>query len=58
MFWKIVGALVLVWIALAVVGAVLENLFGFIVLGALIFGGYLLYKAMSGKDEHSDARGI
>ncbi|UYP20602.1 hypothetical protein OED52_08825 [Rhodococcus sp. Z13] len=56
MFWKIVGVVALVWIGFAVLGALLDNLFGFLVLGAVIFGGYLLYKAVSGSDKQDLTR--
>jgi len=54
MFWKIVGMVALVWVGLAVIGALFDHLFGILVLSAIIFGGYLLYKAMSGKDRKDD----
>ncbi|NLU81442.1 hypothetical protein [Rhodococcus sp. HNM0569] len=47
MFWKILGALLVVWIALALVGAVIKGLFWLVVLGAIVAGIYLLVKAMS-----------
>ncbi|MBF0662782.1 MULTISPECIES: hypothetical protein [unclassified Rhodococcus (in: high G+C Gram-positive bacteria)] len=50
MFWKIVGMVALVWVGLAVIGALFDHLFGILVLSAIIFGGYLLYKAMSRSD--------
>ncbi|WP_241384317.1 hypothetical protein [Rhodococcus sp. CH91] len=56
MFWKIVGIVAVVWVGLAVIGALLDNLFGILVLGAVIFGGYLLYKAVSGGDKHDLTR--
>jgi hypothetical protein len=54
MFWKIVGVVVLVWIGLAVIGAVFDHLFGILVLGAIAFGGYMLYKAISGGKRRDD----
>ncbi|MCQ4119421.1 hypothetical protein [Rhodococcus tibetensis] len=54
MFWKIVLAVVVIWIALAVVGALIEGLFWVLVVSAVVFGAYLLYKAMSGSGEKSD----
>ncbi|MBP1158325.1 hypothetical protein ABIC28_001105 [Rhodococcus sp. PvR044] len=50
MFWKIVGIVALVWIALAVVGALVKGLFWVLVVGAVVFGLYLLFKAMSDSD--------
>lgn len=56
MFWKIVGIVALVWIALAVVGALVKGLFWVLVVGAVVFGLYLLFKAMSGGDTHDIER--
>lgn len=47
MIWKIVLAVVLIWIALAVVGALIKSLFWLVILGAIVAGLYLLFKAMS-----------
>ncbi|MDI9918828.1 MULTISPECIES: hypothetical protein [unclassified Rhodococcus (in: high G+C Gram-positive bacteria)] len=55
MFWKIVLAVVLVWVALAVVGTLIKGLFWVLVIGAVGFGIYFLVKAMSGNDENSPA---
>lgn len=54
MFWKIVGIVVLVWVGFALLGALLDHLFGFIVLGAVLFGGWMLYKAVTGSDHRDD----
>lgn len=54
MFWKILGIVALVWIGFAVLGALLEHLFAIVVLSAIVFGGYLLYKAMSGSEKRDD----
>ncbi len=48
--WKILGIVVVVWIALAVVGALLKGLFPILVIAAIGFGGYLLWKALSGSN--------
>ncbi|MFZ2527059.1 MAG: hypothetical protein WAX14_05290 [Rhodococcus sp. (in: high G+C Gram-positive bacteria)] len=53
MFWKIVGVVALAWVALALIGALFEHLFGILVVSAIIFGGYLLYKAIS-SGKHDD----
>ncbi|MFR9751779.1 hypothetical protein ACL02S_12175 [Nocardia sp. 004] len=49
MLWKIIGIVAVVWIALAVIGALLEGLFPILVISAIVFGLYLLYKAVSGS---------
>ncbi len=50
MFWKILGIIVLVWLAFAVLGAVIKGLFAIAVAGAIVFGLYWLFKAVSGKE--------
>ncbi|HLS78790.1 MAG TPA: hypothetical protein VK083_18575 [Nocardia sp.] len=50
MLWKIIGIVAIVWIALAIIGALLEGLFPVLVLGALVFGAYLLFKAVARSD--------
>ncbi|MGC0363668.1 fatty acid desaturase [Rhodococcus sp. 27YEA15] len=55
MFWKIVLAVVLVWVALAVVGALIKGLFWLVVVGVIGAGIYFLVKAMSGSDDNSSA---
>ncbi|BAD58701.1 hypothetical protein IU443_10255 [Nocardia farcinica] len=50
MLWKIIGVVAVVWIALAVIGALIKGLFPILVISALVFGAYLLYKAISGAD--------
>lgn len=54
MFWKIIGIVALVWIALALVGALVKGLFWLLVVSALVFGVYLLFKAMSGSSDTAD----
>ncbi|WP_169846673.1 hypothetical protein [Rhodococcus marinonascens] len=54
MFWKIVLAVAVIWIALAVVGALTKALFSILVISAVVFGLYLLFKAMSGSGDKSD----
>lgn len=54
MFWKIVLAVAAIWIALAVLGALFKGLFWVLVISAVLFGLYLLFKAISGSGEKSD----
>jgi hypothetical protein len=49
-FWKIVGIVALVWLAFVVLGALIKGLFPILVISAIVFGLYLLYKAMSSSD--------
>lgn len=51
MFWKIVGIVALIWIALAIIGALIKGLFWILVVSAVVFGLYMLFKAMSGSDK-------
>ncbi|CAH0196994.1 hypothetical protein [Rhodococcoides fascians] len=54
MFWKILGFIVLVWIALALLGSIIKGLFWLVVAGAIVFGLVWLYKAISsGRDRSS-----
>ena len=54
MFWKIVGIVALVWIALMLVGALIKGLFWILVVSAVIFGIYMLVKAISGSGHDKD----
>ncbi|MEU1209909.1 hypothetical protein ACFRAQ_09220 [Nocardia sp. NPDC056611] len=53
MFWKILGVVVLVWIAFMILGALIKSLFPILMVSAVIFGLYLLYKAVSGSKDKS-----
>lgn len=46
MVWKIIGVVALVWIAVAIIGALLKGLFPLLVLAVIVGGLYLLYKAV------------
>ncbi|WP_285185071.1 hypothetical protein [Rhodococcus sp. MEB041] len=48
MFWKILGAIVLVWIGVVVLGALLKALFPLVALAVVGTGLYFLFRAMSG----------
>lgn len=51
MFWKILGIIVLVWLAFAVLGAVVKGLFWMAVAGAIVFGIYWLFKAITAGND-------
>ncbi|WP_162958314.1 hypothetical protein [Nocardia yunnanensis] len=53
MFWKILGVVVLVWIAFAIIGTLIKALFPLVMVAAVIFGLYVLYKALSGSKDKS-----
>ncbi|MEV6768403.1 hypothetical protein AB0N05_07190 [Nocardia sp. NPDC051030] len=51
MLWKIIGIVAVVWIAFAVIGWLIKGLFPILMISLVVFGFYLLYKAVSGKDK-------
>lgn len=53
MFWKILGVVVLVWIAFMILGWLIKSLFPILMVSAVIFGLYLLYKAVLGSKDKS-----
>ncbi|MGW5074957.1 hypothetical protein [Rhodococcus sp. NPDC004095] len=55
-FWKIVGVVALVWVALALVGVLVKGLFWILAVSAVVFGVYLLVKAFSDKDSSDVTR--
>ncbi|MFD1814130.1 hypothetical protein [Rhodococcus gannanensis] len=56
MFWKILGVVALVWIALALVGVLVKGLFWILAISAVVFGVYLLVKAFSDSDSNDVTR--
>ena len=50
MFWKILGVVAVVWLVLIVVGALVKALFPILMISLVVFGLYLLYKAVSSSD--------
>ncbi|MFC3962010.1 hypothetical protein [Nocardia jiangsuensis] len=53
MVWKIIGVVALVWIAVAIIGALLKGLFPLLVLAVIVGGLYLLYKAVAGSGDNT-----
>lgn len=51
MLWKIIGVVAVVWIALAIIGALIKGLFPILMISLVVFGLYLLYKAVSGSSD-------
>ncbi|MFJ4650046.1 hypothetical protein ACIP5Y_02105 [Nocardia sp. NPDC088792] len=51
MLWKIIGVVVLVWIAVAIISAIIKSLFPILVISLAVFGLYALYKAVSGSNK-------
>lgn len=53
MFWKILGAVVLVWLVFVVLGWLIKGLFWLFTLVVIAGGVYILYRAMtSDKSGH------
>ena len=48
-FLKIVGIVALVWLALVIIGVLIKGLVPILVISAVVFGFYLLYKALFGS---------
>ncbi|KZM74906.1 hypothetical protein AWN90_23095 [Nocardia terpenica] len=55
MFWKIVGVVALVWLALIVIGALIKALFPILMISVVVFGLFLLYKAVSSSNDKTTA---
>lgn len=51
MLWKIIGVLLVVWLAFLVVGAIFKLLVPMLVVGAVILGGVMLYRAVTDTDK-------
>lgn len=49
--WKIIGVLLVVWLAFLVVGAIFKLLVPTLVVGVLILGGVMLYRAVTDADK-------
>lgn len=53
MFWKVIGAIVVVWLAVTVIGVIVKGLLWLAVVGAVLFVGTAAYGAIKGKDQRS-----
>jgi hypothetical protein len=51
MFWKIVGALLTIWLAFTVLGFVVHALFWVAVIGGVLFLGTAAVGALKGKND-------
>lgn len=49
--WKIIGVLLVVWLAFLVVGAIFQLVVPMLVVGVLILGGVLVYRAVTESDK-------
>ena len=49
-FLKILGIVALAWIALVIIGVLSKGLFPILVISAVVFGFYLLYKSLFGSN--------
>ncbi|WP_020669373.1 hypothetical protein [Amycolatopsis nigrescens] len=51
MLWKIVGTLIVVWLAFTVLGFLVKGLFWLAIIGGALFLGTAAYGAIKGKDQ-------
>ncbi|MEH6793450.1 hypothetical protein [Rhodococcoides navarretei] len=56
MFWKVLGFIVLIWIALALLGSIIKGVFWLVVAGALVLGLVWLYRAISSDNDRSSSK--
>jgi hypothetical protein len=56
MFWKILGVVALVWLALILIGALVKALFPILMISVVVLGLYLLYKAVSGAGKSTERK--
>lgn len=49
MFWKIVGTLIVIWLAFTLFGFLIKGLFWLGVIGGVLFLGTTAYTALKGK---------
>ncbi|GAA5124471.1 hypothetical protein [Haloechinothrix salitolerans] len=56
MFWKIVGVLIALWLAVTVIGFVLKGLFWLGVIGGVAFLATAAYSAIKGSDSRKQIR--
>jgi len=50
MFWKIIGALIGIWLLVSLAGFLLKGLFWLGVIGGVLFLGTTAYTALKGKE--------
>ncbi|MEO6880856.1 MAG: hypothetical protein ABI181_07905 [Mycobacteriaceae bacterium] len=50
MLWKILGALVVLWLVVTVIGFVIKSLLWLAVVGLVLAAGTVVYGAVKGKD--------
>lgn len=53
MLWKVIGVIVVLWLALTVIGAVIKGLFWLAVIGGVLFVATAAYGAIKGGDQRS-----
>ena len=51
MLWKVIGAVIVIWVAFAVIGFVFEMLTTLLVVGAVLTLGAVGYAALKGRSE-------
>ncbi len=53
MLWKIIGALLVLWIAVSVIGFVVKSLVWLAVVGLVLAAGTAVYGAVKGRSQKS-----
>ncbi|WP_164860584.1 hypothetical protein [Rhodococcus sp. X156] len=53
MIWKVLGVLIIVWLAVTLIGAIVKGLFWLAVIGGLLFVGTAAYAAIKGNNQRS-----
>ncbi|MGH3518251.1 MAG: hypothetical protein ACRDQ7_12700 [Haloechinothrix sp.] len=56
MFWKIVGVLIVVWLAFTVIGVVIKGLFWLAIIGGALLLATAAYGAIKGGDRNRQIR--
>lgn len=49
MLWKIIGAIVVIWLVFAIASAILKSLIPLVILGLILVGAVTVYRNMSAK---------
>ena len=48
MFWKVIGAIIVLWLVFTVIGVVIKGLFWLAIIGGVLFAGTAAYGAIKG----------
>jgi len=56
MFWKVIGAIVVLWLAMTVIGVIIKGLFWLALIGGALFVGTVAYGAIKGGKSQRSLR--